>query len=98
MEGNILPRPNAHSRVGRMPRGRKKKAKAAAPAATNGTSGGPAPAAAEGPAEAGAVTKMEAVRRSLGELGPDAKPAEVQAHVKSRFGLDMTPAHVSTYK
>ena len=46
----------------------------------------------------GGMTKMEAVRQALAELGRDAKPLQLQAFVKERFGMDMTADHVSTYK
>jgi hypothetical protein len=44
------------------------------------------------------LTKMDAVRRGLEELGPEAKPPSLQGFVKKRFGLDMTLGHVKTYK
>lgn len=44
------------------------------------------------------ISKMEAVRKALKELGKDAMPVKIQEFVKSKFGLDMTPAHVSNYK
>jgi hypothetical protein len=47
---------------------------------------------------AGGLSKMEAVRRALAELGRDAKPAQLRAFVKERFGIEMTADHVSTYK
>jgi hypothetical protein len=46
----------------------------------------------------GGMTKMEAVRQALAELGKDAKPLQLRAFVKERFGIDMTADHVSTYK
>jgi len=46
----------------------------------------------------GKVNKMEAVRRALGELGPDAKPKEIQVYVKREFGVKMSTDHISTYK
>src|SRR5205085_2005333 len=36
--------------------------------------------------------------RALAELGPDAKPAVIRGFVKDRFGLEMSPDHVSTAK
>jgi hypothetical protein len=46
----------------------------------------------------GAVTnKMEAMRRALGELG-DAKNSDIQQFIKSKFGLDMSTAMISSYK
>ena len=44
------------------------------------------------------ITKMEAVRRAMAELGNDATPTPIQAHVKQKYGLDMTKEHVSVYK
>ena len=44
------------------------------------------------------MTKMEAVRRALDELGLTAPTAALQEFVKMRFGLDMTPGHVKNYK
>ena len=46
----------------------------------------------------GAISKMEAVRRALGDLGKDAKPAALQPYIKDKFGLDMTPEHITTCK
>jgi hypothetical protein len=44
------------------------------------------------------ITKMDAVRRGLDELGPEARTTALQEFVKSRFALEMTPGHVKTYK
>ena len=44
------------------------------------------------------MTKREAVRQSLAELGHDAKPAEMQADILGRFGIRMTTDHISTEK
>ena len=44
------------------------------------------------------ITKMDAVRTAIKELGRDASPVSIQEFVKSKFGLDMTTAHVSTYR
>jgi hypothetical protein len=44
------------------------------------------------------ISKMEAVRRAMAELGNDATPTPLQAHVKDKYGLDMTKEHVSVYK
>jgi hypothetical protein len=40
------------------------------------------------------LTKMEAVRRAVAQLGKDAKGAEVHAWVKDHLGVEMTIAHV----
>jgi hypothetical protein len=45
-----------------------------------------------------AITKKEAVKRSLAKLGKTAMPKAMQADIKQRFGLDMTLAHLSTTK
>jgi hypothetical protein len=44
------------------------------------------------------LTKIEATRRAIAELGRDAKPADIQSHVKKRFGIEMTLAHAKTNK
>jgi hypothetical protein len=44
------------------------------------------------------VSKMEAVRQSLNELGADAKPLQIKDHLKSRFGISMEPNMISNYK
>jgi hypothetical protein len=44
------------------------------------------------------ANKMDAVRQALGELGKDAKPRDIQQHIQERYGIAMTPEHVSTYK
>src|SRR5262245_52101937 len=49
-------------------------------------------------AEPPKITKKEAVRRSLAKLGKDAKPAAIQADIRERFGLEMTPGHITTTK
>jgi hypothetical protein len=46
----------------------------------------------------GPVTKMEAVRQVLAEMGKDAKPAEMQPVIKEKFGIEMSTDHISTYK
>ncbi|MBI1916883.1 MAG: hypothetical protein HYS12_19420 [Planctomycetes bacterium] len=44
------------------------------------------------------MTKMEAVRRAMRELGKDAQPSKMQGFIKERFGIDMTPNHISACK
>jgi hypothetical protein len=44
------------------------------------------------------LTKMEAVRRAVAELGKDAMPVRIQQFVKDRFGVEMTTAHISVCK
>ena len=45
-----------------------------------------------------AISKMEAVRRALDELGLTAPTAALQEFVKMRFGLAMTLGHVKNAK
>jgi hypothetical protein len=47
---------------------------------------------------AGSITKMDAVRQAISELGKDASPMKIQEFVKSKFKMDMTVGHVSNYK
>jgi hypothetical protein len=49
-------------------------------------------------AAASGLSKMDAVRRALAELGNDAMPKRIQAFVKERFGVEMTNGHVSDCK
>ncbi len=42
----------------------------------------------------GKMTKAEAVRKAIGDLGPEAKPAQLQGHIKTKYGIDMTAGHV----
>src|SRR2546421_675302 len=49
-------------------------------------------------ATANGITKIEAVRRALAELGKDAKPSAIQPFVKERFGIEMTPSHITVAK
>ena len=44
------------------------------------------------------ANRLETVRRALDELGQDAMPRDIQQHVQERYGMAMTPEHVSTYK
>jgi hypothetical protein len=58
----------------------------------------PARGQANGRAGERLTNKTEAVRRALKELGPDAKPLEIQRFVKDRFGVDISTKVVSIYK
>jgi hypothetical protein len=49
-------------------------------------------------AQANGISKMEAVRRALAELGQDATRTEIQSFVKERLGIEMNADVVSTYK
>jgi len=44
------------------------------------------------------ISKMEAVRRALKELGKDAMPVKIQEFVKEHFNMEMSTAHISNYK
>src|SRR5579864_3066949 len=46
----------------------------------------------------GTVSKMEAVRQGLRQLGRKAKPLKIQAFIKEQYDIDMTPDHISNYK
>jgi hypothetical protein len=58
----------------------------------------PATGQANGRAGEKLTNKTEAVRRALKELGPDAKPIEIQAFVRDRFGVEISNKVVSVYK
>jgi hypothetical protein len=61
---------------------------------------GPAAAVASQPSEAGGkgITRMEAVGRALEELGSDAKRSAIQGFLRERFGIAMSPDHISNCK
>src|SRR5262249_27155236 len=44
------------------------------------------------------LTKMEAVRQAVARLGWDAKPRQIQKHIRRLFGVAMTADHISTCK
>jgi hypothetical protein len=67
-----------------MPKG--KKAPAESPGGGNGRTVG------------GRVNKMECMRQTLAQIGNDAKPREIQDHLKRTFGLTMSTKMISTYK
>lgn len=46
----------------------------------------------------GGITKWEAVKATLTELGNDTMPQVIREHVKTKYGLDMHPNLVSNYK
>jgi hypothetical protein len=46
----------------------------------------------------GVITKQEAVRRALAELGRDAKPTVIKGWVKEKHGIEMGTDHISTAK
>ena len=59
---------------------------------TSSPSGKAAKAAGKG------MSKMEAVRQSLAQLGNDAKPLEIKGHIKKQFNITMEPTVISSYK
>jgi hypothetical protein len=42
------------------------------------------------------ISKNEAVRRALADLGPDAKLSDLQRHIQERFGLEMSTNHIAS--
>ena len=44
------------------------------------------------------ISKVDAVRKALEELGKKAKPGAIQEYVKEKFGLEMSMSHVSNCK
>jgi hypothetical protein len=44
------------------------------------------------------ISKIDAVRKALEELGKKAKPGAIQEFVKEKFGLEMSMSHVSNCK
>ena len=46
----------------------------------------------------GSMSKKEAVRRALQDLGREAKPLQIRDHVKQHYGIDMGLDHISTVK
>jgi hypothetical protein len=45
-----------------------------------------------------AITKIDAIRLALKELGKDATSLAIQGYVKNQFGLEMTRKHITKYK
>jgi hypothetical protein len=44
------------------------------------------------------LTKIDAVRQALGELGKEAGPTAIQGYLKERLGIDITKDHASNAK
>lgn len=44
------------------------------------------------------ISKIDAVRKALEELGKKAKPGAIREFVKEKFGLEMSLSHVSNCK
>src|SRR5262249_23517446 len=58
----------------------------------------PPTAAQAGPANGATLTKTDAVKQALANLGNDAMPLAIRDHIKSKFGIDMDPNLISNYK
>src|SRR5947209_698225 len=58
----------------------------------------PPAAATTAPTNGAGMSKMEAVRRALAQLGREAKPLQIKDYIKSEFGIEMGADHISTYK
>jgi hypothetical protein len=54
-------------------------------------------ARAESAGDAG-PSKMQMVREALDQLGSDAKPKDIGDHVKAKYGADINPQMISSYK
>jgi hypothetical protein len=48
--------------------------------------------------KASSMTKSEALRKAIGQLGKDSKPLQLQAHIKQQFGIEMSTDHISSSK
>jgi hypothetical protein len=46
----------------------------------------------------GGLTKKDAVRTALSQLGKSAKPLKIQEFVKAQFGYEMSTEHISNCK
>ena len=44
------------------------------------------------------VSQMGMVRIALDDMGADAKPLDMQAHIKSKFGVELPANIISNYK
>src|SRR5262249_29398519 len=44
------------------------------------------------------LSKMEAVRRALNDLGPKAMPADIISHVKQKYDIVLSSTMASSYK
>ena len=61
---------------------------------TNGHAG----AAGKPKGKAASMSKADALRRALSDLSKDAMPVQLQAHIKDKFGIEMTTSHISASK
>src|SRR4051812_34482229 len=50
------------------------------------------------PPSAQGISKIEAVRRAMDQLGKEGTPTKIQEFVKKRFGLEITKGHISVCK
>ena len=46
----------------------------------------------------GSLSKKDAVRRALQDLGNEAKPLQIREHIKKRYHIEMSLDHISTVK
>ena len=44
------------------------------------------------------LSKQELLRQAIKQLGKDAKPLQIQAHVKNKFGVEISTNHISAAK
>ena len=44
------------------------------------------------------LSKLELLRQAIKQLGKDAKPLQIQAHVKDTFGVEISTNHISAAK
>jgi hypothetical protein len=54
--------------------------------------------ASPAPGKPNGLTKMDAVRTALAQLGKSAKPLKIQEFVKAQFGVEMSTEHISNCK
>ena len=47
---------------------------------------------------AAGLSKQELLRQAIKQLGKDAKPLQIQAHVKDKFGVEISTNHISAAK
>ncbi|MFO0850588.1 MAG: hypothetical protein U0871_18830 [Gemmataceae bacterium] len=53
---------------------------------------------AKGKTEAAEVSKMDMVRQAIDVLGADAKPKQLQQHIKGEHGVEIGTTMISSYK
>ena len=44
------------------------------------------------------MTKTDAIRDALDDLGKKAKPLQLQEHIRSKFGMEISTSHISSSK